>query len=90
MPAVSCGRLLQSHSSSLSLSLLSYGAFSNAPQSPSVRASVREALTRVPYGAFNHLVVHEVIVNASAINLRHRGDDDDDGGVRRIRRQEDR
>ena len=46
-------------------------AFSNAPRSLSVWACVRWALTREPYGAFDHFVARGVLVNASTINLRH-------------------
>ena len=53
--------LLQPHSSlcAYSLGLLSYGPFLNALQSPSVWACVREALTQVPYGGFDHFIAHE-------------------------------
>ena len=87
-PDIYRGGLLQPHSLTFpdGLGLLSYGAFSNAPQSPSVWACVRYALTLVPYGAFLRFVAHGVLVNASMINFRHHSHD---GGVYRSRLQGD-
>ena len=88
-PAIYRGGLLQPHSPmcTYGLGLHSYGAFSNAPRSPSVWACIRWALIGEQYGAFDHFVARGVLVNASTINLRYCSDV---GGVRRSRRQADR
>ena len=52
-----------------------------------VWACVRWALTREPYGTFDHFVALGVLVNASTINLKHRSDAE---GVRCSRLMADR
>ena len=73
IPAIYREGLPQPHPSTCtySLGLHSYGAFSDVPRSFSMWACVRWALTREPYGAFDHFVARGVVVKASTINLRH-------------------